>query len=204
MGRLGTSARHDQRAHPPVIIGLLLAAGGGRRMGRPKALIEIGGERLVDRGVRTLADGGCTKVLVVTGAADVGVPGAEIVRNDAWETGMGSSLKVGLAALPDECDAVVVALVDQPDVTAEAVRRLVTAHANGAEIAVATYDGKPRNPVLFTRRHVAEIAAQAHGDRGARAFLRTRPDLVTPVPCDDVASPADLDTPADLAAYRDR
>ncbi|WP_103564610.1 nucleotidyltransferase family protein [Actinomadura rubteroloni] len=186
------------------MVGLLLAAGGGRRMGRPKALIEVGGERLVDRGVRTLRDGGCAKVLVVTGAAEVDVPGAEIVRNDAWQTGMGSSLKAGLAALPDECEAVVVALVDQPDVTAEAVRRLVAAHARGAEIAVATYAGEPRNPVLFAREHVRDVAASARGDRGARAFLRARPELVTPVACDDVASPADLDTPADLAAYRRR
>ncbi|WP_019630767.1 nucleotidyltransferase family protein [Actinomadura atramentaria] len=183
------------------VAGLLLAAGAGRRLGRPKALVEIGGERLVDRGVRTLADGGCAPVLVVTGAAPVEPDGATAVHNPDWATGMGSSLRAGLAALPDECAAVVVALVDQPDVTAAAVRRLLAAHAAGASVAVAAYGGEPRNPVLLAREHFAAVAESARGDRGARAFLRARPGLVTPVPCDDVAAPDDLDTAADLAAY---
>src|SRR5687768_645098 len=100
--------------------GLLLAAGAGRRLGGPKALLEVGGERLVDRGVRTLRDGGCAPVLVVTGAAPVEVIGAVVVPNPDWRDGMGASLRAGLAALPPGCPAVVVALVDQPGVTAAA------------------------------------------------------------------------------------
>jgi nicotine blue oxidoreductase len=181
--------------------GLLLAAGEGSRLGRPKALVELDGERLVDRGVRTLREGGCSPVLVVAGAAQVEVIGAVVVPNPGWRSGMGSSLRAGLAALPPDCPAVVVALVDQPRVTAEAVRRLIEAYRLGARVAVATYRGRPRNPVLIAREHIAAAAEAAEGDAGARSFLRAHPELVTPVPCADVAAPDDIDTPADLEAF---
>jgi nicotine blue oxidoreductase len=184
------------------VAGLLLAAGEGSRMGRPKALLELDGERLVDRGVRLLRDGGCAPVLVVSGAVSVEVIGAVVVPNPDWRSGMGSSLRVGIAALPPGVAAVVVALVDQPLVTPAAVRRLVEAHAGGARIAVATYAGRPRNPVLVGREHFAEVSEAAVGDVGARDFLRAHPELVTPVACDDVAAPDDVDTPDDLDRLR--
>ncbi|MBE1535241.1 nucleotidyltransferase family protein [Actinomadura algeriensis] len=187
------------REAPPA--GLLLAAGEGRRFGRPKALLEVDGERLADRGARMLRDAGCAPVLVVSGAVPLEVAGAVVVPNPDWREGMGSSLRAGLAALPPGCPAVLVALADQPGVTAEAAGRLVAAYEGGARIAVATYGGAPRNPVLLAAEHVAAAAAAAVGDRGARAFLRSRPDLVTPVPCDGVAVPDDIDTPADLATF---
>ncbi|MCW2938050.1 MAG: hypothetical protein JWN00_1035 [Actinomycetia bacterium] len=185
------------------VAGMLLAAGEGRRFGRPKALVEFGGERLVDRGLRVLRSAGCSPVLVVTGAASIEVIGGVVVPNADWRSGMGSSLRAGLAALPPSCPAVVVALVDQPRVSAEAVRRLIGAYDAGARIAVATYRGRPRNPVLIATEHFEGVAAMAVGDTGARAFLRAHPDLVTEVPCDDVAAPDDIDTPADLAALTD-
>lgn len=182
--------------------GLLLAAGGGSRLGEPKALVELDGERLVDRGVRLLREGGCHPVVVVLGAADAQVRGAVVVRNPDWRTGMGSSLRVGLAALPGDAGRVVIALADQPSVRPEAVLRLIEAARGGASVAVATYAGRRRNPVLVAREHFAEVAALAVGDVGARAFLRARPELVAEVPCDDVGDPADIDTPADLEAWR--
>ncbi|NDU73515.1 NTP transferase domain-containing protein [Actinomadura sp. DSM 109109] len=180
--------------------GLLLAAGEGRRLGRPKATLELDGERLVDRGVRTLREGGCSPVLVVAGAAPIEVIGAVVVPNPGWRDGMGSSLRAGLAALPPGCPAVVVALVDQPLVTPAAVARLIAAFREGAGLAVATYGGAQRNPVLLGAGHLAGAAAAAAGDQGARGYLRAHPELVTPVPCDDVAAPDDIDTPDDLAA----
>ncbi|QKW35251.1 nucleotidyltransferase family protein [Actinomadura sp. NAK00032] len=190
------------RADAPA--GLLLAAGEGSRLGRPKATLELDGERLVDRGVRLLRDGGCAPVLVVAGAAQIEVIGAVVVPNPGWRDGMGSSLRTGLAALPPGCPAVVVALVDQPLVTPAAVQRLVAAYEAGAGIAVATYGGAPRNPVLLSAEHFAGVAEAAVGDRGARGYLRAHPELVTPVPCDGVAAPDDIDTPDDLAAFTRR
>jgi nicotine blue oxidoreductase len=183
-------------AEPPA--GLLLAAGEGSRLGRPKATLELAGERLVDRGVRMLRDAGCSPVLVVAGAEPVEVIGAVVVPNAGWRDGMGSSLRAGLAALPPACPAVVVALVDQPLVTASAVERLIAAYEDGAELAVATYGGAPRNPVLLSAGHFAAVAEAAVGDKGARAYLRAHPDRITRVPCDDVAAPDDIDTPDDL------
>lgn len=190
--------RHDH------IAGLLLAAGEGSRLGRPKALVELDGERLVDRGVRLLRGAGCGPVLVVTGAVSVEVIGAVVVPNPHWREGMGSSLRAGLAALPADSEAVVVALVDQPRVTPAAVRRLIDAHTAGAKLAVATYGGSPRNPVLIDREHFDAVAETAVGDVGARDFLRAHPELVTRVACDDVAAADDIDTPADLAAMRNK
>jgi CTP:molybdopterin cytidylyltransferase MocA len=183
---------------PARVAGILLAAGEGRRLGRPKALVEIGGEPLARRGVALLRDGGAAPIVVVTGAVAVDLPGVLTVHNPAWRSGMGSSLAAGLAAVPDGAAAAVIALVDQPLIGSEAVRRLIAAHAAGATIAVAAYHGAPRNPVLLGREHWAGVIALAVGDAGARPFLRAHPDLVTSVECGDTGRPDDLDTPADL------
>ena len=188
------------------VAGVLLAAGQGSRFGRPKALVELDGQTLAERGVGLLRAGGADPVLIVTGAAQVEL-GAEAqvrtVYNAEWPTGMGSSLRAALRALAEpeagpEVGAAVVALADQPLVGAAAVKRLIAAYRAGASVAVAGYDGKPRNPVLLAREHWPEVIARAAGDQGARAFLRARPDLVTLVECGDTGRPDDIDTPADL------
>ncbi|RNL86421.1 nucleotidyltransferase family protein [Halostreptopolyspora alba] len=186
------------------LAGLLLAAGEGDRLGQPKAQIELAGERLVDRGVRVLHEGGCVPVYVVTGAVPVEAAGTVPVHNPAWSEGLGSSLRAGLDAMSDEVDAVLVALVDQPLVSAAAVRRLADAYAEGERAVVATYAGNPRNPVLLGREHWPNVHAMAEGDVGARPFLRAYSHLVTPVACDDIASAEDIDTPEDLERLRAR
>jgi CTP:molybdopterin cytidylyltransferase MocA len=211
------------------VAGVLLAAGQGSRFGQPKALVELDGQTLAERGVNLLRAGGADPILVVTGAVQVKLNGTHAIHNEQWHTGMGSSLCVALraleegaergrsvAALPADADAdadadvdvdvgaVVVALADQPLVGAEAVARLIAAYRGGASVAVAAYDGQPRNPVLLAREHWPEVIATATGDQGARAFLRARPDLVTLVECGDTGSPDDIDTPADLARVTSR
>ena len=189
-----------------AVAGVLLAAGEGSRFGRPKALVELDGQTLAERGVTLLRAGGADPVLIVTGAAQVDLGPehqARTVYNGEWRTGMGSSLRAALRALTEleagpEVGAVVVALADQPLVGAEAVSRLIAAHQAGASVAVAAYHGRPRNPVLLAREHWPEVFATATGDQGARAFLRSRPELVTLVECGDTGRPDDIDTPADL------
>jgi nicotine blue oxidoreductase len=182
---------------------VLLAAGQGSRFGSPKALVELGGRTLAQRGVDTLRAGGADPVLVVTGAVPVQLDGVLTVDNPEWATGMGSSLRAALRYFREhpeiEPQAIVVALADQPLVGAEPVTRLIGAFRAGATVAVASYDGQPRNPVLIAREHWPEVAGLATGDRGARAFLRARPELVTSVECGDVGRADDIDTPEDLA-----
>jgi CTP:molybdopterin cytidylyltransferase MocA len=186
-----------------TVAGVLLAAGEGRRLGQPKALVELGGQTLAERGVALLRAGGADPVLVVTGAAAVEIEGARTVHNPDWRSGMGSSLAAGLRALDETgSGAAVIALADQPLVGAEAVRRLIAAHQAGASVAVAAYAGKPRNPVLIAREHWAVVTELAAGDTGARPFLRAHSELVTLVECGDTGSPDDVDTPEDLARVR--
>ncbi|MFI5083161.1 MAG: NTP transferase domain-containing protein [Streptosporangiales bacterium] len=189
-----------------AVAGVLLAAGAGSRFGRPKALVELDGQTLAERGLAMLRAGGADPLLIVTGAARVDLGPehqARTVYNAEWRTGMGSSLRAALRALTElevgpEVGAAVVALADQPLVGAEAVGRLIAVHQAGAGVVVAAYDGKPRNPVLLAREHWPEVIATATGDQGARAFLRARPELVTLVECGDTGRPDDIDTPADL------
>lgn len=188
-----------------TVTGALLAAGAGRRIGLPKALVSFEGELLVERGVRLLRGGGCDEVRVVLGArADEVLAratlAAAVVVNARWAEGMSTSLHAALDGHDDQVSAVVLALVDQPLVGAAAVRRLVAAHRSGAVAAVATYGGEPRNPVLLARSLWADVVAASTGEQGARDFLRARPELVTLVPCDDTGSAADVDSAADLAA----
>jgi nicotine blue oxidoreductase len=164
----------------------------------------LGGESLARRGITLLRAGGATPVIVVTGAArlnatELADASVVSVHNPRWQTGMGSSLAVGLAAVPEDCPAAVLALADQPLIGAEAVRRLIAAYAAGASLVVACYGGQPRNPVLIGREHWTEVARMATGDAGARPFLRAHPDLVASVECADTGRPDDIDTPEDLA-----
>lgn len=178
---------------PTDTAGLVLAAGAGRRFGAPKAAVLFEGERLVDRAVRLLRDGGCARVIVVSGAVELRVPGATVVHNPRWATGMGSSLTTGLAAVHES--GVVVVPVDMPWLGAEAVRRL---RRCGARLAIATYDGRPGHPVLLGAEHFPAVAATAVGDIGARKFLAANSELVQEVPCDGTGSPEDVDIPQDL------
>jgi CTP:molybdopterin cytidylyltransferase MocA len=195
------------------VAGILLAAGDGTRLGQPKATVELGGMTLAERAVALLRDGGADPVLVVTGAVPVTLPGVAAVYNPDWLSGMGSSLATGLRALTgsgaaqpppgaSSVTAAVIALADQPLIGPAAVARLIAAHTAGAGVAVAAYDGQPRNPVLIARAHWAEVLDTVSGDTGARPFLRAHPELVTLVECGDVGRPDDIDTPQDLARVR--
>jgi nicotine blue oxidoreductase len=162
---------------------------------------------LVDRAIRMLREGGCDEVVVVLGAsADVvaaraRLDGAYLAVAHEWEQGQEASLNAGLDAVAlTDAASTIVALVDQPWVGAEAVRRLRQAAESGASAAVATYAGQPRNPVLLARAIWPAVAASAVGDVGARAWLRANPDQVVAVDCDGTGDPRDVDEPGDLPA----
>jgi CTP:molybdopterin cytidylyltransferase MocA len=187
-----------------TVLGLLLAAGAGRRMGTPKALLhDERGLSFVDRAVAALRDGGCDSVLVVLGAGADEVAarlgdGVPVVVAEDWVEGMGASLRVGLAAAQETtATAALVTLVDLPDVGAPVVRRVLEQTAlDENSLARACYDGVPGHPVLLGRDHWAGVIASAVGDRGARDYLREHPPLL--VECGDLATGRDVDTPEHL------
>jgi CTP:molybdopterin cytidylyltransferase MocA len=172
--------------------GMLLAAGAGRRMGRPKALVD----GWLARAVGSLAE--CDDVVVVLGAAAhearrlLGEHDVTIVIAPDWEEGMGASLRTGLRYLEHgEATRCLVTLVDLPDVTAAVVRRLLGRPDTADVLARATYDGRPGHPVLLGRSHWPGVVESATGDRGARDYLGTHD--VEPVECGDLATGLDVD-----------
>jgi nicotine blue oxidoreductase len=194
----------------PQIAGLLLAAGGGRRLGgRPKALLQHHGRPLVEHAAGVLRAAGCTRVHVVLGAAAGDVreraelDGCVLVDNPEWEAGMGSSLRAGLASLAGTgARAALVSLVDQPGIGPEAVARVRAAYRDETSLVSAAYAGVRGHPVLFGADHWAGVAASAAGDRGARAYLAEHEEAITLIECGDVAEGYDIDTAADLRHLR--
>jgi CTP:molybdopterin cytidylyltransferase MocA len=189
------------------IVGVLLAAGAGRRAGGPKALrVDPDGTSWLLRSITVLRDGGCNVVVVVVGAeADrtrdvlacsgfAADPGVTVVDAPDWQEGMGSSLRRGLlVARRHPVVAVLVHLVDLPDVTAEVVRRLLRKAPRGpAVLARATYGGRPGHPVLIGRDHLPSIMAGLRGDTGAKDYLAQHD--ADGVECGDLASGQDRDS----------
>lgn len=187
--------------------GLLLAAGGGRRLGgRPKALLPHAGRPLVEHAVRALREGGCARVYVVLGAAREDVrararlDGCVLVDNPDWAEGMGTSLRAGLGRVTADGEAgcALVSLVDQPGIGAAAMARVLAAYTSPHTLAAAAYGGSRGHPVLFGAAHWSGVRESAHADVGARAYLAGFRGDLTLVECGDIADPADIDTPGDL------
>lgn len=199
-------------------VGIVLAAGQGRRMGRPKALLTLpGGTSYLGSACRALLRAGCQEVIAVLGASATAAQGlleqegllagahpVTAVLNPDWEQGMSTSLRVALANLPPAADVAVVHLVDLPDVSAEVVARLlakgVTEQENArSALARAAYDGVPGHPVLLGRDHWPGILDSLAGDAGARGYFRTyRPALVE---MNDLATGRDVDTPSERLKF---
>jgi len=179
-------------------VGLLIAAGAGRRMGQPKALVaDANGIPWVVSSARALVTGGCAETVVVIGAAADEVRSllvdepVTVVEAPDWEAGMGASLRAGLEAIAgSRADAVLVHLVDLPDVGPDVARRLIV-HAQPGILARATYGKGPGHPVLIGRDHWAGVAEEASGDRGARDYLARH--TVLDVDCSDLATGLDMD-----------
>jgi len=161
--------------------GILLAAGGSSRLGRPKQLLNFEGKTLIRRAAETLADSQCGPVVVVLGAEVEGstielsgLP-VQICKNQDWAAGMSSSIISGLTQIEDinsDVSAVVITLVDQPQVTTENIDQLVNEFLrSGHSIVAAQYNGTIGVPALFAAGHFDDLL-NLRGDKGARDLLR--------------------------------
>lgn len=189
---------------------IVLAAGRSVRIGGGnKLLTHIDGIAMITRVVRNLSAFFASPIIVVTGYNRRQITQAltgeavRYVHNPDYATGLGSSLRCGLAALPDDVDAVLVCLGDMPQVNATHIARLVAAFdpAKGHEICVPFFRGRRGNPVLWAIRFVPEMM-QLSGDVGARTLLEKHAIAVYPVQMNDAGVLVDIDTPEDLAALR--
>ena len=193
-----------------MICGIVLAAGRSRRMGEPKALLRVGDDTFLRHAVQALRDGGCAYVVVVTGrldddtarriAEDAAELDAGIAVNPAAESQQVDSLRTGLAALPPEAEAAVVAPVDVPDVSGALVRAVIDAFVRtGAPVALPALGGRHGHPVLFARRVFAELM-RPDVPQGARTVVHAHAAELAEVPVD--ALPTDLDTPDEYRRWR--
>ncbi|WP_255252700.1 NTP transferase domain-containing protein [Curtobacterium sp. 'Ferrero'] len=166
------------------VAGLVLAAGQGRRMGRPKALVRTAaGEPWTVRAAQVLMDGGCSDVTVVLGAAAAparellaDLPAATVVIATDWHRGLSASLLAGLSSLRgrEDVTAALVTLVDTPGLPPSAVARVLGAGSvDGATLRRAVHRGRPGHPVLIGRDHWEPLAAVLTGDAGAGPYLRS-------------------------------
>ena len=186
------------------VLGVVLAAGGSTRMGRPKQLAELDGRPLLAHALAALDTAPVDRVVVALGGAAsqvldrVDLGRAEPLVVEGWTAGMGHVLASTLAQAGDDWAAVVVLLGDQPLVPAGAVARVVEAWRAGAgPVVTATYGGRPGHPRLFDRRLLPDLL-RLTGDTGARDLLAAHPDRVHRVEVGDLGSDADVDVEADL------
>jgi CTP:molybdopterin cytidylyltransferase MocA len=193
---------------PMRVVAIVLAAGEGRRMGGPKALVPIGQETFLGHACRLFARPGIASVVAVLGAeaervrARAGIPAeTTVVVNERWREGMLTSVWVGLdAAEALGAEALLVHPVDNPLVAPATIDAVLAALETGAPIAVPAHGGRRGHPAGFARPSWPALRA-APLDGGARAVLAARPERVVHVPAGRDCL-VDLDTPDDLEAER--
>jgi CTP:molybdopterin cytidylyltransferase MocA len=186
------------------VLGVVLAAGGSTRMGRPKQLADLDGRPLLAHVLAAVEEAPVDRVVVALGGAAgevlerVGLGRAEPLVVGGWAAGMGHVLASALASAGSGWGAVVVLLGDQPLVSGRAVARLVEAWRSGAgPVVTATYGGRPGHPKLFDRRLLPDLL-RLTGDTGARDLVAAHPEWVSQVEVGDLGSDADVDVEADL------
>jgi molybdenum cofactor cytidylyltransferase len=191
------------------IAAVILAAGQSRRMGTPKLLIEIGGKSLIERCADAALAARTRPVIVVTGSggaeirARLGARPLLIVDNPAFAAGLSTSLRCGIDAVPTTAAGVLILLPDMPGIDPLLIDQLVAAFApeRGRDIVVPTRQGRRGNPVLWGRRYFSALRGIS-GDIGGRSLLAAASGSVREIEADDDGVLIDLDTPADVQAWR--
>jgi molybdenum cofactor cytidylyltransferase len=192
------------------IAAIVLAAGRSTRMGGPnKLLAEINNQPLVRIAAQQALASQAHPVIVVTGhqreqvAAALDGLDVKLVHNPDFAGGLSTSVKAGIAAVPDDVDGAIVCLGDMPQVSASLIDKLLAAFdpEKGALVVVPVIDGKRGNPVVWSRRFFPELAT-LEGDAGARNLIKGFAEAVTEVPLSGTAALVDVDTPEALEAVK--
>jgi molybdenum cofactor cytidylyltransferase len=205
--------RRDAEGGDAVIVGVVLAAGGSSRMGRPKQLLPFGRGTLVQAALRPfLAAPSVARVIVVVGYRAEAVARAvamdervTIVENRRWRDGMAASIHAAMRWVPPRTSAILLGLGDQPRVPASVVERLCAgfrAARPPTQVLVPTFHGRRGHPVLFAgglRRALLDL----DGDEGARGLVRSLPAGVQEIPVQTPGILLDCDTPEEYAALAD-
>lgn len=189
---------------PPLVAGIVLAAGASRRMGRFKLLLPWRGRPVLDHVLRAARASRLDPRILVLGheaaaiRAALDLDGFTALHNPDYLSGQSSSMRVGLRAAPAACTGVLFLLGDQPAITPAFIDSLITLHERSPHhILVPTVGGRRTSPVLFPGALRGELLAVT-GDQGGRPLLEALPEMVQPVPVDDPALLTDLDEPSDL------
>ncbi|MDE2379857.1 molybdopterin-binding/glycosyltransferase family 2 protein [Bradyrhizobium sp.] len=207
--------RPQPRAKPETegnsqVAAIVLAAGRSTRMGGPnKLLAELDGKKLVRVVAEHALASKAAEVIVVTGhqaeLVEQALEGLKVrfVRNPDFAGGIASSVKAGIAAVPERCDGALVCLGDMPLIDAALIDRMIDSFApdRGSLIVVPVSEGRRGNPVLWSRRFFGELMT-LDGDVGARHLIAKHGEVVAEVPVDGESAFLDIDTPQALDAAR--
>ena len=185
-----------------VVCGIVLAAGKSVRMGAQKLLLPFGGQTIIGHIMDQVGAAVDHLYVVVSHRSDLVSRALEgksvvVVTNPDPQGDMLSSVRTGLRSLPGNCQAVLVALGDQPAIQVELIERMVSTFEVGKRgIVVPVYNGKRGHPILFSSRYIAEISAGYDGV-GLRGLLEAHPDQIDELPASSPSVLSDMDKPED-------
>lgn len=193
-----------------MVTGVILAAGQGRRMGKPKQLLSLGGEAMVLHVARTACQAGFDEVIVITGAYELAVKKVlqdlplQIIYNEEWEQGQATSVKKAVQSIPDKKQAVVFLLADQPLVSVVLINKLINVyHETNASIIIPRALNQQGNPVLFDLGVWRSALLQLSGDEGARQIIRKNQEAVHYIELLNGQIFLDVDTPAEYEMMKE-
>ncbi|MFC2082900.1 NTP transferase domain-containing protein [Candidatus Bipolaricaulota bacterium] len=187
---------------------LVLAAGLGTRMGASKPLLPIDGHPALNVVLRTIERAGLRLPVVVLGhdvdriQELINLSECQVVVNENPELGLSSSMRLGLDAINEDAEGILVFHVDMPFLALSTIRSLLQAVADGATLAAPFHEGTRGFPVYLSRMFITPLCAVLEGDRGAQRFLVDHDDDLTPIIVSDPGCVFDIDLPADLQAWK--
>jgi molybdenum cofactor cytidylyltransferase len=191
----------------PMLSAILLAAGESKRMGKPKQLMPLGKNTLLEQAIDNLLDSSVDETIVVLGhkareiSRTIASRPVRIALNPDYRRGMSTSIIAGLKRVDPRSRAVMLTLGDQPLVESDTINQLIEAfNKNNKGIAIPTHQGRRGNPVIFDLKYKPELL-KLEGDIGGRGIIKNHPHDVLEVPVDSESVISDIDTREDYQSH---